>query len=109
MNFESGGPATGALLASHINICKISYTGSVGGGRAVQLAAAKSNLKQVSLELRGKSAALVFDDAHLESAIAHCSQIYALNGAQVCPAASRVVFHRNVAETFIAGISTVFR
>lgn len=63
----------------------------------------------MTLELGGKSAALVFDDAHLECAIAHCSRTFALNGAQVCSAASRVLVHRNVAETFVAGISTAFR
>jgi len=109
VNFVSGGPATGALLASHMGIRKISYTGSVSGGRAVQDAATKSNLKQVTLELGGKSAALVFDDAHLETAISHCSQTFALNGAQVCSAASRVLVHRDIADAFIAGISTAFK
>ena len=109
VNFVSGGPATGALLASHMGIRKISYTGSVSGGRAVQDAATKSNLKQVTLELGGKSAALVFDDAHLETAISQCSQTFALNGAQVCSAASRVLVHRDIADAFIAGISTAFK
>jgi aldehyde dehydrogenase (NAD+) len=109
VNMVSGGPATGALLASHMGIAKIAYTGSVSGGRAVQLAAAKSNLKPVTLELGGKSAAIVFDDAHLESAITHCSQTFALNGAQVCSAASRVLVHRDIADTFIAGVSTAFK
>ncbi|KAI4699258.1 hypothetical protein J4E81_005152 [Alternaria sp. BMP 2799] len=109
VNFVSGGPATGALLASHMGIRKISYTGSVSGGRAVQDAAIKSNLKQVTLELGGKSAALVFDDAHLETAISHCSQTFALNGAQVCSAASRALVHLDIADAFIAGITTAFK
>lgn len=109
VNLVSGGPATGALLASHMGIRKLAYTGSVSGGRAVQIAATKSNLKPVTLELGGKSAALVFEDAHLERAIAHCSQTFALNGAQVCSAASRVLVHCDVADAFIAGISTAFK
>ncbi|CAN9418214.1 unnamed protein product [Alternaria alternata] len=109
VNMVSGGPTTGALLASHMGVAKIAYTGSVSGGRAVQLAAAKSNLKPVTLELGGKSAAIVFDDAHPESAMTHCSQTFALNGAQVCSAASRVLVHRDIADTFIAGVSTAFK
>jgi acyl-CoA reductase-like NAD-dependent aldehyde dehydrogenase len=42
---------TGELLASHVKIAKISFTGSIGSGRKVQQAASKSNLKVVTLEL----------------------------------------------------------
>jgi aldehyde dehydrogenase (NAD+) len=64
-----GASETGALLASHMRIAKISFTGSITGGKAVQEAATKSNLKKVTLELGGKSAAIVFDDANFDSAV----------------------------------------
>jgi aldehyde dehydrogenase (NAD+) len=70
VNFISGSGSTGALLAAHMDIDKISFTGSGTTGRKVQDAAAKSNLKKVTLELGGKSPALIFDDANLENAIA---------------------------------------
>jgi aldehyde dehydrogenase (NAD+) len=50
----SGGPATGALLSSHMQIAKISITGSLGAGLRVQEQASKSNLKKVVLEVGGK-------------------------------------------------------
>jgi aldehyde dehydrogenase (NAD+) len=70
INFISGGPKTGQLLASHMDINKISFTGSAAAGRKVQEAAAKSNLKRVTLELGGKSPSLIFNDADIEIALA---------------------------------------
>ena len=64
-----GDGSTGALLASHMNVAKISFTGSIPTGKTVQKLAAQSNLKRVTLELGGKSPAAVFDDANLENAV----------------------------------------
>lgn len=69
VNFVTGGGATGHLLAAHTKIRMISFTGSINAGRKVQEAAAKSNLKKVSLELGGKSPAIVFEDADLQNAV----------------------------------------
>lgn len=65
----SGDGSTGAILARHMGVAKVSFTGSVATGKAVQVAAAKSNLKRVTLELGGKSPAVVFDDANIENAV----------------------------------------
>jgi acyl-CoA reductase-like NAD-dependent aldehyde dehydrogenase len=65
----TGDGSTGALLANHMDIAKVSFTGSVATGKSVQAAAAKSNLKRVTLELGGKSPAVVFDDADIENAV----------------------------------------
>jgi aldehyde dehydrogenase (NAD+) len=70
VNFISGAGSTGALLAAHMDIDKISFTGSGPTGRKVQDAGTKSNLKKVTLELGGKSPSVIFDDANLENAIA---------------------------------------
>ena len=64
----SGDGSTGALLASHMNVANVSFTGSVQTGKTVQILAAQSNLKRVTLELGGKSPAVIFDDANLENA-----------------------------------------
>lgn len=69
MQFVTGARETGSLLASHMDIAKISFTGSIAGGKAVQEAATRSNLKKVTLELGGKSAALVFDDANFDQTV----------------------------------------
>ena len=52
-----------------MGIAKVSFTGSVASGQAVQVAATNSNLKKVTLELGGKSPAIVFDDAPFEIAV----------------------------------------
>lgn len=65
----SGDGSTGALLASHMKVAKISFTGSIATGKIVQTLATRSNLKRVTLELGGKSPAVVFEDANLENAV----------------------------------------
>jgi aldehyde dehydrogenase (NAD+) len=70
VNVLSGfGSPTGAALALHMKIRKISFTGSVATGRKIMKMAADSNLKNVSLELGGKSPALVFEDADIAAAV----------------------------------------
>lgn len=69
LQFVNGAGKTGASLASHMQIASISFTGSTGVGKIVQDLATKSNMKKVTLELGGKSPALVFEDADLESAL----------------------------------------
>src|ERR1700753_987821 len=64
-----GDGSTGALISSHMKIRKVSFTGSIPTGKKVQEAAARSNLKRVTLELGGKSPAVFFDDCDLENAI----------------------------------------
>ena len=68
-NVISGDGQTGALMASHMDIDKISFTGSGNSGRKVVDAANKSNMKKVTLELGGKSPSVVFEDADIENAL----------------------------------------
>ena len=56
-------------MASNMTIAKISYTGSTAVGKIVQKAAVDSNMKKVTLELGGKSPAIVFADADIENAV----------------------------------------
>ena len=92
-----------------MGIQKISFTGSIAAGRKVQIAAVQSNLKHVTLELGGKSASIVFEDANLENAITNNSQNFLLNNAQACSAASRVFVHENIAPQFIEGVKASFK
>lgn len=108
VNILTGDGKVGEMLASHMSIAKISLTGSVAAGRAVQIAAAKSNLKQVTLELGGKSPSLVFDDADLDNAVAHNSQGFLLNSGQMCYAASRVLVQETIAPDFIQAVKAEF-
>ncbi|OBT75479.1 hypothetical protein VF21_04901 [Pseudogymnoascus sp. 05NY08] len=108
VQFLTGGPETGALIASHPKISKISFTGSAAGGRKVQEAASKSNLKQVTLELGGKSPAIVFPDAPMELTIGGVGGGFLANSGQICVAASRVLVHASIADDFCASLVKVF-
>src|ERR1700761_6334116 len=90
LNVVPGGRDVGELLVSHDGVDKVSFTGSTAAGREVAKACAQG-LKQVSLELGGKSAAIVLDDAD-PSAVATGIQMASLaNSGQVCNALSRVL------------------
>ena len=97
----TGAGSPGALLASHMRIRKISFTGSVATGKRIQVAAAQSNLKRVTLELGGKSPAVVFEDANLENALTWTVNAIMARSGQVCVAASRVYVQRSIADKFI--------
>src|ERR1700753_916350 len=90
LNVVPGGRDVGEQLVSHDGVDKVSFTGSTAAGRQVAIACAQG-LKQVSLELGGKSAAIVLDDAD-PSAVATGIQMASLaNSGQVCNALSRVL------------------
>ncbi|KAI3113374.1 hypothetical protein CBS147333_2812 [Penicillium roqueforti] len=94
----TGDGSTGARLASHM---RISFTGSVATGKKIQVAAAQSNLKRVTLELGGKSPAVIFEDANLENAVTWTINGILARTGQVCVAASRVYVQRSIASKFI--------
>jgi aldehyde dehydrogenase (NAD+) len=108
INVLTGDGKVGSLLAGHMEITKIAFTGSAAAGRAVQVAAAKSNLKKVTLELGGKSPALIFDDANIENAVIHSSESFLRNSGQICFAASRVLVQESVAPEFIKALKVAF-
>ncbi|KAI0872111.1 aldehyde dehydrogenase domain-containing protein [Hypoxylon argillaceum] len=101
INIFTGGAEAGSALASHMKIRMISFTGSIGVGKLVQQAAARSNLKKVTLELGGKSPVIVFQDADLEKASKMAAAFLALNG-QGCLLGTRLYVHEDVAQEMIA-------
>ncbi|CAI7598785.1 unnamed protein product [Penicillium glandicola] len=102
INIISGfGNPTGAALASHMAVRCISFTGSTATGQKIQAAAANSNMKHVHMELGGKSPAIIFEDADLETAAAQTQFGIQFNSGQVCAANSRIYVHESVAEQFI--------
>ena len=89
-NLIVGGRETGEALVSHPHIDMISFTGSTRGGRAVAQSAA-AGLKKVALELGGKSANIILDDADMGKAVpASLGQAF-INSGQVCAALSRLI------------------
>ncbi len=63
------GPTAGAAISGHMDVDKVAFTGETRTGQIIMEAAAKSNLKRVSLELGGKSPNVVFADADLDAAV----------------------------------------
>ncbi len=105
MNVVTGeGTVTGSLLASHPDVDKIAFTGSTATGRAI-VEASKSNLKRVTLELGGKSPAIVLPDADLDLTIPGIANGIFFNGGQVCVANSRAYIHRSIFEKVLEGIA----
>ncbi|MDR1449981.1 MAG: aldehyde dehydrogenase [Propionibacteriaceae bacterium] len=99
-NVVHGAGATGALLTSDPRIDRITFTGESSTGKAIQTAAAK-NLLPVSLELGGKGANIVFDDAELENATDWAVQAIFRNAGQVCLAGSRLFLQRGIYDKFL--------
>lgn len=93
-NLVSGeGPVVGEALATHPEVDMVSFTGSTRAGRRVAELAA-GTIKRVALELGGKSASVVLDDADLERAIKGSMSQCFLNSGQTCSALSRVLVPR---------------
>ncbi|MBV9345762.1 MAG: betaine-aldehyde dehydrogenase [Gammaproteobacteria bacterium] len=91
---------TGRLLTRHPQIRKVSLTGEVGTGKAV-MADAASSLKQVTLELGGKSPLIIFEDARLENAVAGALLGNFYSAGEVCSNGTRVFVHRSLHAAFI--------
>jgi len=89
-----------------MKVRKVSFTGSIATGKKIQEAAAKSNLKRVTLELGGKSPAVIFDDCNLENAINSTTNALVLNTGQVCFASTRVYVQESISDKFIEGYKT---
>jgi acyl-CoA reductase-like NAD-dependent aldehyde dehydrogenase len=85
-----GGSTVGELLVSHPGVDKVSFTGSTAAGRAVAAACA-ANLTRVGLELGGKSAAVILDDAPPEKVAAGVRSASLSNSGQICNALTRLL------------------
>jgi len=100
------GHEAGAALAGHPQVNQIVFTGSVPTGVAIATAAAQ-NVVPCVLELGGKSAAIVHDDADLDAFENDIRWGIYFNAGQVCSAMSRVIVHESRAEELIAKAKTI--
>jgi acyl-CoA reductase-like NAD-dependent aldehyde dehydrogenase len=94
------GAVAGQYLAEHPEVAKIAFTGSTATGRRVVQASA-GNLKKVQLELGGKGANIVFEDAFLPAAVNGSAWAIFHNQGQACIAGSRLILHENIANPFL--------
>ncbi|KAF9468331.1 putative 1-pyrroline-5-carboxylate dehydrogenase [Collybia nuda] len=108
VNIVNGtGPQAGQALSEHPNVDKIAFTGSTLTGRKILEASAKSNLKQVTLELGGKSPTIIYDDADLEQAVKWAGHGIFFNMGQACCAGSRIFVQAGIYDEFMKRFSIV--
>src|SRR5215469_11790622 len=95
------GPTAGAAIAQHMDVDKVAFTGSTEIGRLIMEAAARSNLKKITLELGGKSPNIVFEDTDIDLAVEGAHLGIFSNGGQVCCAGSRVFVEVSIYDKFL--------
>ena len=95
------GPTAGGAIARHMDVDKVAFTGSTEVGHEIMEAAARTNLKRVTLELGGKSPNIVFADADMDQAIEGSHFALFFNQGQCCCAGSRLFVERKAYREFV--------
>ncbi|EOV0049884.1 betaine-aldehyde dehydrogenase [Vibrio parahaemolyticus] len=104
-NVVQGDYRVGQMLTAHPDISKVSFTGEVGTGKIVMGDSAKT-LKQVTMELGGKSPLIVFDDAKLNDAVSAAMVANFYTQGEVCTNGTRVFVHESIYDDFVAQLKT---
>lgn len=94
------GETVGHEIAVNMEVDKVAFTGGTSTGRSI-MKAASSNIKNISLELGGKSPNIVFDDADFETAVDYALFAIFCNQGQVCSAGSRLILQEGIYDRFI--------
>lgn len=100
VNIVTGSGGTGGLLVNHPDVNKVAFTGSTEVGRAIAKSTAGTG-KKLTLELGGKAANIVFDDAALDQAIEGIVNGIFFNQGHVCCAGSRLLVQENIETEFV--------
>lgn len=99
-NVVQGDHRVGEMLTHHPDIAKISFTGEVGTGKKV-MAAASGSLKDVTMELGGKSPLIVFDDADIDNAVSGAMLGNFYTQGEICTNGTRVFVHESIRDEFL--------
>lgn len=99
-NVVQGDGRVGAWLTTHDDIAKVSFTGEVGTGKKV-MAAAAGSLKEVTMELGGKSPLIIFNDADIDNAVSAAMLANFYTQGEVCTNGTRVFVHEGIYQSFI--------
>ena len=100
-NVVQGEAEAGSLLSNHPDLDKLSFTGSVPTGTKIMEAGAKA-IKNVTLELGGKSPLIIFDDANLKNAVKGALMANFLTQGEVCSNGTRIFIQRGIYDQFLA-------
>jgi aldehyde dehydrogenase (NAD+) len=103
VNIIAGGPAIGQAIVEHPDVDKIAFTGSTEVGKVIQRAAAGTG-KKLTLELGGKAANIVFEDAPIDQAVEGIVNGIFFNQGQVCCAGSRLLVQESIEQELIAAL-----
>jgi aldehyde dehydrogenase (NAD+) len=103
VNIVTGDGSTGAALVAHPDVDKVAFTGSTGVGKAIARQVAGSR-KKVTLELGGKGANIVFDDAPIDQAVEGIVTGIFFNQGQVCCAGSRLLVQESIADELVESL-----
>ncbi|UBU19082.1 aldehyde dehydrogenase [Nonomuraea gerenzanensis] len=104
LNIVVAGREVGEHLISHRGVDKVAFTGSTAAGRRIA-AVCGEQLKRVSLELGGKSAAIILDDADLAASMGFLSMASLMNNGQACVAQTRILASRNRYDEVVDAIA----
>ncbi|WP_433857935.1 aldehyde dehydrogenase family protein [Streptomyces kronopolitis] len=108
VNILTGDGSTGAALVAHPGVDKVAFTGSTAVGKAIARTVAGTD-KKVTLELGGKAANIVYDDAPLDQAVEGIVNGIFFNQGQVCCAGSRLLVQESVAEELLDALKRRMR
>ncbi|MBE1587105.1 aldehyde dehydrogenase [Nonomuraea angiospora] len=106
LNIVAAGREVGEHLISHPGVDKVAFTGSTAAGRRIA-AICGEQLKRVSLELGGKSAAIVLDDADLAASMGFLSIASLMNNGQACVAQTRILASRNRYDEVVDAVANM--
>ncbi|MGI5492139.1 aldehyde dehydrogenase [Microtetraspora malaysiensis] len=104
VNIVAAGREAGEHLVSHPGVDKVAFTGSTAAGRRIG-AICGEQLKRCSLELGGKSAAIILDDCDLPSAMGFLSIASLMNNGQACVAQTRILASRNRYDEIVQAVA----
>ena len=99
-------PDVGAALVDSPDVDMISFTGSTAVGQRIYQSGA-ATMKRLLMELGGKGACLVFDDADLGAAVTALVSVWAFHSGQICTAPTRAIVHRGVYDELVSRLAGV--
>lgn len=100
VNIVNGAGQTGSAIVNHPDVNKVAFTGSTGVGRIIQKALAGTD-KKFTLELGGKGANIIFEDASIDQAVEGVINAIFFNQGHVCCAGSRLLVQEGISDRFI--------
>ena len=101
---NSAGPEPASVLTTSPDVDMVSFTGSTAVGQRIASAGAPT-MKRLLMELGGKGAAVVFEDANIKSAVTAIGSTWAFHSGQICTAPTRAVVHRSIFDQVVEGLS----